>query len=124
MSVEKIQVSVKSYKNNGYITPDRHSFLIVSHSVLLRMINVSVRSFRKNQNKHFGFNDFFFFFILFYCAVHKVMWTNTVEPGSPQTIWCMCIVCRVPKVTDTHSEYVTLIAFLHVHCLSCILYSF
>ena len=35
-----------------------------------------------------------------------------VEPGRPQmTIWRMCIACWVPKATNTHSEYVILIAF-------------
>ena len=27
------------------------------------------------------------------------------------TIWCMHIACWIPKATNTHSEYVTLIAF-------------
>jgi len=39
-------------------------------------------------------------------------WKNTVEPDRPQmAIWCMHIVCRVPKATNTDSECVILIAF-------------
>ena len=40
------------------------------------------------------------------------MWKNIVELDRPQiTIWRMCIACWIPKATNTHSEYVILIAF-------------
>jgi hypothetical protein len=40
------------------------------------------------------------------------MWKNIVERGMQQmTIWCMRIACWIPKPTNTHSEYVILIAF-------------
>jgi hypothetical protein len=40
------------------------------------------------------------------------MWKYIVEQGRPQmTIWRMRIACWVTKVTDTHSEYIILIAF-------------
>jgi len=39
------------------------------------------------------------------------MWKNTVEPDTPQmTVWPMRIACWIPKATNTHSEYVILIA--------------
>jgi hypothetical protein len=45
-------------------------------------------------------------------AVCEIMWKNIVEPGSPQmTIWRMRTACWTPKASDTHSEYVILIAF-------------
>jgi len=45
-------------------------------------------------------------------AVYEIMGKNTVERGRPQmTIWRMRIACRIPKVTNTHSEYVILIDF-------------
>ena len=53
--------------------------------------------------------------------VYEIMWDNIVEPGRPQmTVWCKNFACWIPKATDTHSEYVTLIAFplqqwLHEH---------
>jgi len=62
------------------------------------------------------------------------MWKNSVEPGRPQmAIWRMRFPCLLTKATDTHSEYVILIAFpwqkwlarrrlyvtLRVHCRSC-----
>ena len=62
------------------------------------------------------------------------MWQNMVEPDRPQmTIRRMRFACWVTKATDTHSEYIILIAFplqqwlrerasilhLYVYCLSC-----
>jgi hypothetical protein len=39
------------------------------------------------------------------------MWKNTAEPDRLQVkIWRMRIACWIPKATDTHSEYVILIA--------------
>jgi hypothetical protein len=39
------------------------------------------------------------------------MWKNTVERGRPQvTIWRMRIACWITKATNTHSDYVLLIA--------------
>jgi len=42
------------------------------------------------------------------------MLKNVVEPGRSHDniIWCMCIACWITKVTQRHSEYVMLIAFL------------
>jgi hypothetical protein len=45
-------------------------------------------------------------------AVNEIMWKNTVEPERPlMTIWRMHIACWIPRVTDTHSKCVILIAF-------------
>jgi len=45
------------------------------------------------------------------------------------TVWCMCIACWIPKATNTHSEYIILIAFplqqlLHKHYMyiACLVY--
>ena len=47
------------------------------------------------------------------------MWENTVKPGRPQMkIWHMGIACWMRNATNTHSEYVILIAFpvqQHLH---------
>ena len=46
-------------------------------------------------------------------ATYEIIWKNIVELGRPQmTTWRMRIACWVPKATDTHSEYVILLAFL------------
>ena len=45
-------------------------------------------------------------------AVYVIMWRNIVEP--PQmTVWRMPIPCWIPKATNTHSEYVILLPFVH-----------
>ena len=45
-------------------------------------------------------------------AVYANMWENILEPEWPQmTIWRTRIACWIAKATDTHSAYVTLIAF-------------
>jgi hypothetical protein len=37
---------------------------------------------------------------------------NILQPDRPQmTVWCMQIACRIAKSTNTHSEYVIIIAF-------------
>ena len=45
-------------------------------------------------------------------AVCEIMWNSTVDPDRPQvTIWRMRFAYWVTKATNTHSEYVILIAF-------------
>jgi hypothetical protein len=44
--------------------------------------------------------------------VYKIMWQNVVEPDRPQkAIRLMRSECWISEVTDTHSEYLRLIAF-------------
>jgi hypothetical protein len=59
--VEKIKVSLKSDKNNGYFTPRLFTFMTISSWILLTMRNVLDKSFRGNQNTHFTFKNFFSF---------------------------------------------------------------
>jgi len=83
-----------------------YSLLITSRSVLLRMRNVSGKRRRENQNTHFRFSNFFLKIVLFIRYVEKYL-----EPDRPQMkIWCIPIACWIPNATNTHSEYVTLIA--------------
>jgi hypothetical protein len=59
----------------------------------------------------------------FFCAnraVCDITWKNMVEPDRPQLtaiIWLILFACWIPKATHSHSEYVTLIAFLLQHWL-------
>jgi hypothetical protein len=50
----------------------------ISRSILLRLRNVSDKSFRENQ-RNFMFKHFF-------CnrAVYEIMWKKNVQPGRPQ----------------------------------------
>jgi hypothetical protein len=54
-------------------------------------------------------------FILFFSrniTIYELMWKNVVELDVPQmTIWHMHIACWICKASNTHSEYVILIAF-------------
>ena len=61
----------------GTLHEDRHTFLIISRFILLRMRNVSDKSFRENQNTHFAFN--IFFFLPLSRAVYEIMWNNVVK---------------------------------------------
>ena len=57
-SVEKIQVLLKSYKNNGYFTRRRFTFMVIPRWILLRMRNVLGKFWNKIKT-HFKFNNFF-----------------------------------------------------------------
>ena len=81
--------------------------MIISRSVLCRMRNVTDKGCRENQYTHFMFSNFFSI-----SAVYEIMWETFVEPNGPQVaIWRMSIACWIPKATNTHSEYATLLAF-------------
>jgi len=74
---------------------------MISDSFLIRMGNVSNKSYRQNQNTHFipRVRD----------DVEKY---GTVTPTTDDnTIRRMCIACLISKATKTHSEYVILIVF-------------
>ena len=63
----------------------------------------------QRKSKHILCSKTFFFFIV---SLFEIMWKNIVEPGRPRmTIWRVRIACWIPKATNTHSRYVTLVAF-------------
>ena len=98
-------------RKTGNLHEDQYTFLITSHSVFLRTRNVTDNICRENHNTRFSFSKFFFLSSE-NRAVHEIMWTNTAEPGRQQmTIWRMLLACRIPKVTNTPSEYAILIYF-------------
>ena len=72
-SVEIVQLSVMSDKNNRYFYEDQCTFLIISCSILLRMRNVAHTSCRENQSTHFKYNNFFPKIVS--C---KIMWKDMV----------------------------------------------
>jgi hypothetical protein len=54
------------------------------------------------------FNNFFFE----NGAVYEIVWGNIVQPNRPlMTVWCMRTVWWITKATNSHSEYVIIIAF-------------
>ena len=71
------------------------------------MRNVSHKRCKENQNTHFMINTL----LLKSCRLRDNV-EYTVEPDGPQmTIWCMRIIYWIQKSTNTHSEYIILIAF-------------
>ena len=44
----------------GTLCEGQHTFLIISHSVFLRIRNISDKSYIENQNTHFMLNNIFF----------------------------------------------------------------
>ena len=67
-------------------------------------------TFLEKIKRHFMFNYLFFFSEN--RVVYEIMWKNIVERGRPQmTIQRMRIACWVTEATNTHSEYVKIIAF-------------
>jgi len=123
-SVEKVQVSLKSDKNNEtYI-----HLLSYLAQLFLEWETFQTKVVAKIKT------HILCSIIFFNRAVYETMWKNVVEPGRPQmTIWRMRIAWCTPQATNTQSEYVILIAFslqqwLHknasilrsyAHCLPC-----
>jgi hypothetical protein len=96
--VKKVQVCLKSGKNNVYFTlKPKYTYNILL--ILFRMRNVSGNSCRE-KNAHFVFSIFFF-----NCAVFEIMWKNIVELDRLQmTVWCMHFACQLTKARlCTHS---------------------
>ena len=76
------------------------------HTSLSSSQKVSDKRCRENQNTHCMFNIF-----PENHTFYEKMWKNTVDRGRRQMkIWRMRIDW-IPKATNTHSEYVILIAF-------------
>jgi len=72
------------------------------------MRNVSDKSCTENQNTHFVLSNFFF---QKSCRLRDNVEKNVLERGRSQmTIWRMRIAFWIPKATNIHTEYVTLIA--------------
>jgi endoglucanase Acf2 len=115
----------------GTLHEDQYTFLIISHSFLLRMKNVSDKSCKENQNTYFIFNEN----QNTYRAIYEKTWKNILDPDSTRmTIWRTRIACSISTATNIHWSYVIFIAFplatlvawshinvtLYVNCLSCL----
>jgi len=122
-SVDKIQVWLKSNKNNGTSHEDQCTFKVVSRKILLRMRNVSDKSCTESQNTRFTISNFLL----------ENLSKNSVQPDGPQaTIRRTRFACWITRTTDTlricntycfsAAKMVTrtgLDVTLYVHCLSC-----
>ena len=73
--------------------------------------------FAEKIKKHFLCLIIFFFENR---AGYDITLKSNVEPGRPQmTVRSMCIACWIPRATNTHSEYVILIAYMYNVLLKC-----
>jgi hypothetical protein len=77
-SVQKIQVSLKTDKTDGYVT--RRPIYLYARRILLRKENLSDKRFRDNLIKYFIPNNLF----SEKRAVYETIWQNNLEPDSPQ----------------------------------------
>jgi hypothetical protein len=127
---------LKFHSNQTRITctfhEDHYTFLIIPRSTLLRMRNVSDKSYRGGKNTHFVFNNFFFE----HRARYKITCQNLVDWGRPQmTITALRIECCMTKVIytltftlrNTYCFFTVIMVArtrfnvtIYVYCLSCI----
>jgi hypothetical protein len=63
------------------LNEDQYTYLLTSHSFLLKMRNVSNKSCTENQNTHFVFNNIF----PENRAVYEITWKNMVQPDGLAT---------------------------------------
>jgi len=99
--VMEVQVSLKSDRNNGYITW-RTIYIFLSHRAHFFLEWELFRTDLQRKPKHTFYAQYFFFskIVLF----KKKTWKTSVEPGRPQmTIWRMCIACWIPESTHTQN---------------------
>jgi hypothetical protein len=107
-SVSKVQVSLKSCKNNGHFTWRPIHICVISSSIILRMRNVSYSSVEKIKT-HILYS---ITLIFLNHAIYEIRWKYTKELGRPKMkIWCMRIANTIPRATNRLSEYVILTAF-------------
>ena len=109
-SVEKIQVSSKSDKNNGYYTW-RQIYIFLSY---LAHFFLERKMFQTKVVEKLETHILcsIIFFSVENLTVYEIMWKNIVERGRPQmTIWHMLIACWIHKATNTHTGRVIFIVF-------------
>jgi hypothetical protein len=125
---QKIHVSLKSDKNDGYFTWKPIYIYDISPSS-------SHDEKRFRQKLHTKSKHTFYIQKQFSesRAFYEICEKSTADLERPQIIWCLRIACWIPKTARTHSWYVILTAFprqqrlserasrlrLYVRCLSC-----
>jgi len=71
------------------------------------MKNVSDNRRRDIQNTHFEFSNFFYE----NCAVYEIKNCTAREAANHSIVWPMRFACWITQATDTHLEFILLIAF-------------
>ena len=104
----KFQFHYNPTKIMDTLHADWYTFMVISHSFIFRMRNVSDKICRENQNTYFVFSDFSSKIV----SSMRKCGKNIVERDRVQVaIWQMPIACWIPKAKNTHSQYVIPIAF-------------
>jgi hypothetical protein len=93
----------------GNMHEDLCTLIIISRWILLKMRNISDKYCRQNQNTYFVFKNDFQKFVPVWDNVKKYVRARQVTDD--KIIWRMSFACWITKATNTHSEYVILIAF-------------
>jgi len=107
-TIKKIQVSLKSVKNNGYFTWGLLDIFCSYLAYFFLEWEIFQRKVVEEIKTHILCSTTVFREL--YCL--WVMWKNTVQQGRLQmTIWRMHVACRIPKATHTFSPYIILNAF-------------
>jgi len=108
--LKQILYNIKCMSFLYRLVPETYLFLVIQGDKNLHRYSCqALVILEKNPNTHFMINFFD------KCAVHeiRVMWKNTERPDRPQIIlWCKRIACWITQATSTHSECVTIMAFL------------
>ena len=87
---------------NGTPHEDLSRSMFVSSSVLLRIRNFSEQELCRKSKQIFFFKS----------GLYEMTWKSMVQPSRPHiAIWRMHIWRWIHKATNTHSEYVLIIAF-------------
>jgi hypothetical protein len=108
ISVEKMQVSLTSYNNNGYFT--WRPIYIFDHILFSSSYNGKYfRQKLQKKSKSISCSLTFFFENR---AVYEIMWKNNVQLAGQRWQYGACTLhAGIHKSTNTHSEYVILIDF-------------
>ena len=94
--VWKMEVSLKSDKNNWYSTWRHFTFMTVSRWIILRVRNISNKSCRENQNKYVYYVRWHFF-----PNIMPFMSKNVVETERLKMAIWLRVVCCISKATRT-----------------------
>jgi hypothetical protein len=90
----------------GTLQEDKVIFIVISRSVLLRVRNVSDRSYRENQNTNFMSNNFFSKIVGFLGIVEKFFRAGQATDHNTAHAHCL-----LDKRLQAQSEYVIIVAF-------------
>ena len=111
---ENLSIKIKFHYHLARITgtlhEDQYAFLFIFRWILLRMKTVSDKICRELQNK-FMFKRLFFFRELYRLGDNKEKYSTTRQGTDDNIKRLVRFACWIPKATNTHSEYVILIAF-------------